>query len=107
MIPKFSSVQTKMIRTYEGILVIAFNGAMLIVPIVTNALPAATAVKYAAIVNTGAVIARQIAKAVGQTQAPFMADTPEMSLTDGEEFLSVPGVDPVPLETAVKPDPVK
>ena len=74
LIPKFTTPQAKMIRTLEGLLVVAFNLAMLITPIVTSShiLSAATAVKYAAIVNTATVVARSLAKGVMAWQAPLM-----------------------------------
>lgn len=56
-IPKTTSPLTKFIRTTEGWLVVVFNGAMLIVPIVSN-FPAVQAAKWAGIVNAAVVISR-------------------------------------------------
>jgi hypothetical protein len=63
LIPKKTDPKTKFIRTGEGILVFAFNVAMLVVPIVTSALSPTEAVKYAAILNGIAVISRSGLKA--------------------------------------------
>jgi hypothetical protein len=74
IIPKFTTPQAKMIRTLEGVLVVAFNLAMIIVPIITGShvLPAATAVKYAAVVNTATVLARSLAKGLMAWQTPLL-----------------------------------
>lgn len=59
---------TKAIRTLEGVLVFAFNVALLVVPIATNALSPTQAVKYAAIINGILVVARTGLKIVAVTQ---------------------------------------
>jgi hypothetical protein len=48
----------KFVRTGEGMLVIAFNMALLVVPIISSALTPAQAVKWAAVINGVAVVAR-------------------------------------------------
>jgi hypothetical protein len=58
LIPKKTDPLGKFVRTGEGILVFAFNLAMLIVPIVSKALTPEQAVKWAGIVNGVAVISR-------------------------------------------------
>ena len=74
-IPKFSSSATKLIRTTEGWIVVAFNVAMLVVPIVTSTLSAGTAVKWAAIVDSATVLARQFAKGLTAIQTPLMDES--------------------------------
>jgi hypothetical protein len=64
LIPETTTPLKKFIRTGEGVLVFAFNLAMLIVPIVSNALTPEQAVKWAGIVNGVAVISRTGLKAV-------------------------------------------
>ena len=57
-VPQKTEPLAKFVRTGEGILVFAFNLALLIVPIVTNALSPGDAVKWAAILNGVAVVSR-------------------------------------------------
>jgi hypothetical protein len=57
-IPNKTDGMVKFIRTGEGLLVFAFNLALLIVPTVSNALSPQDAVKYAAILNGIAVVSR-------------------------------------------------
>lgn len=64
VVPKTTSPMTKAVRTLEGVLVLAFNIGMVVVPIVSNALSATQAVKYAAIVNIALVVCRTGLKAV-------------------------------------------
>ena len=66
VIPKKTTPLTKFIRTGEGVLVFAFNLTMLIVPIVSNSLSPADAVKWAGIVNGVAVICRTGLKVVAE-----------------------------------------
>lgn len=58
LIPKKTDPLGKFVRTGEGILVFAFNLAMLVVPIFSSALTAEQAVKWAGIVNGVAVVSR-------------------------------------------------
>jgi hypothetical protein len=60
---------TKFVRTGEGILVFAFNLAMIIVPIVSSALTPQQAVKWAAIINAVAVVSRTGLKVVSVVQS--------------------------------------
>lgn len=70
MIPKTTDPLTKFIRTGEGILVFAFNIALLVVPIVSNALSPAQSAKWAAIIDGVAVVSRTGLKMVATaTQA--------------------------------------
>jgi len=57
-IPKTTTSMVKFIRTGEGLLVVAFNIALLVVPIISSALTPAQAVKWAAVINGVAVVAR-------------------------------------------------
>ena len=57
-IPKTTTSMVKFIRTGEGMLVVAFNIALLVVPIISSALTPAQAVKWAAVINGVAVVAR-------------------------------------------------
>lgn len=70
--PTVNAATRRLILTLEGWLVVAFNLAMIVVPIVSSALPASTAVKYAAIVNTATVLARQLGKGIAAWQAPIL-----------------------------------
>ena len=71
VVPWMTSPLAKFIRTGEGILVFAFNLALLIVPIVSKSLSPTQAIKWAGIINGIAVISRtglkivSVAKQVG------------------------------------------
>jgi hypothetical protein len=69
MVPKTTDPLAKFIRTGEGILVFAFNLALLIVPIVSNALTPAQSAKWATIIDGVAVISRTGLKMVATAQA--------------------------------------
>ncbi len=58
VIPKTTTSMVKFVRTGEGLLVVAFNIALLVVPIVSSALTPAQAVKWAAVINGVTVVAR-------------------------------------------------
>jgi hypothetical protein len=58
LVPRTTDPLTKFIRTGEGVLVFAFNLAMVLVPIVSDALTPQEAVKWAAIVNAVTVVSR-------------------------------------------------
>lgn len=68
---KLSQPLTKSIRTLEGVIVIAANIALTIIPILTNALSATQAVKYGTILNVSFVVSRSLLKGIaaigGQT----------------------------------------
>ena len=119
VIPEKTTPLTKFIRTGEGVLVFAFNLTMLIVPIVSNSLSPADAVKWAGIVNGVAVISRtglkvvaEVSKATGIQPQPIgdlpagvptvdVASTggaPEVVTgpSDDEEFASTPTAVEVP-----------
>jgi hypothetical protein len=66
--PKQTDPLAKFVRTGEGVLIFAFNLAMLIVPIVSNALTPDQAVRWAAILNGVVVIARTGLKIVAVVQ---------------------------------------
>lgn len=63
MVPKVTSPLTKLIRTTEGVLVVAFN-AVIGIAAVFGTLPGVQALKWAAIVNTATVLARSGLKAI-------------------------------------------
>jgi hypothetical protein len=69
MVPKQTEPMVKFIRTGEGILVFGFNIALVVVPIVSNALTAAQSAKWAAILDGIAVISRTGLKMVASAQA--------------------------------------
>jgi hypothetical protein len=69
----------KFVRTGEGLLVVAFNIALLVVPIISSALTPAQAVKYAAVINGVAVLARTGLKMTALVQAGT-AVTPEAAM---------------------------
>ena len=58
VIPKTTTSMVKFVRTGEGLLVVAFNIALLVVPIISSALTPAQAVKWAAVINGVTVVAR-------------------------------------------------
>ncbi len=68
-IPKTTTSMVKFIRTGEGLLVVAFNIALLVVPIISSALTPAQAVKWAAVINGVAVVARTGLKMTSLVQA--------------------------------------
>jgi hypothetical protein len=111
-IPKTTDPKTKFIRTGEGVLVFAFNVAMVVVPIVSSALSAEQAVKYAAILNAVAVFSRsglkaaallprvtgvpapQVSQPVTQDTAQIVAQAVRQLLQDSENE-KTPSVDQV------------
>jgi hypothetical protein len=84
-IPKTTTPMVKFVRTGEGLLVVAFNIALLVVPIVSSSLTPAQAVKWAAVINGVAVVARTGLKmtslvragAVGAPEAAIAASPEE------------------------------
>lgn len=64
LIPQTTTPLTKFIRTLEGWIVVLVNGTLIIVPIVTSALPATTAVKYGTIFNGIMIASRSILKGI-------------------------------------------
>lgn len=63
MVPKVTTPLTKLIRTLEGILIIAANAVLVIVPL-AGSLPWGTSVKYLTILNSVAFVSRQVLKGV-------------------------------------------
>jgi hypothetical protein len=59
-----TSPLAKLIRTTEGFLIVASNAALVVVPIVTSAVPASLALKLGVILNGTTLVARQVLKAV-------------------------------------------
>src|SRR5580704_8350846 len=57
-IPNATTSMVKFVRTGDGLLVVAFNIALLVVPIISSALTPAQALKCAAVINGVAVVAR-------------------------------------------------
>lgn len=72
-IPKTTTPMVKFVRTGEGMLVVAFNIALLVVPIISSALTPAQAVKWAAVINGVAVVARTGLKMTSLVQAGALA----------------------------------
>jgi hypothetical protein len=89
-IPKTTTSMVKFVRTGEGMLVVAFNIALLIVPIISSALTPAQAVKWAAVINGVAVVARTGLKMTALVQSGGTAAALEPA----------PRVDPGSLEDA-------
>ena len=89
MVPKFTAASVKFIRTLEGILVVASNVALLVVPIVTNALTASQAARDAVILNTAAVVSRSVLKAVmaiGGAYPPVAVPTAPTAVIDPQSL---------------------
>ncbi len=97
--PRFSSVQTKFIRTTEFWLVAVFNLAMLIVPLATSpaVMSATSAAKYVAIVDAVAVGARQLAKGVAAWQSPLLATSTAPSTAGVVAVAKIEPADPLAL----------
>jgi hypothetical protein len=100
-IPKTTTSMVKFVRTGEGLLVVAFNIALLIVPIVSSALTPAQAVKWAAVINGITVVARTGLKMTSLVQggtaaspeaAPADAAHVDGLVSDSDEFESLPSV---------------
>jgi hypothetical protein len=64
MVPKLTSPLVKGVRTTEGILVLVFNVAMLVIPIITSALPAHLAAEFAMFTNVAYAVSRSALKAI-------------------------------------------
>jgi hypothetical protein len=76
-IPTTTTPLAKFIRTGEGVLVFAFNGALLVVPIVSGALTPEQAVQWAAIINGVTVVSRTGLKIVAVLESASEADAPQ------------------------------
>jgi hypothetical protein len=68
MIPKVTTPLTKFVRTTEFWMVMAANTALLVVPIVTTALPAGLALKLGVILNGTVAVCRTLLKMVAAAQ---------------------------------------
>jgi hypothetical protein len=85
-IPNTTTPMVKFVRTGEGMLVVAFNIALLVVPIISNALTPAQAVKWAAVINGVAVVARTGLKMTSLIQGGAVA-APEAVPADSPDQL--------------------
>jgi hypothetical protein len=83
-IPETTTPMVKFVRTGEGMLVVAFNIALLVVPIISSALTPAQAVKWAAVINGVAVVARTGLKMTSLVQAGAVA-APEAAIAASPE----------------------
>ena len=97
-IPKTTTSMVKFVRTGEGMLVVAFNIALLVVPIVSSSLTPAQAVKWAAVINGIAVVARTGLKMTSLTQAGTVA-APEAAIAASPEEPEGPAAE-APIDTA-------
>jgi hypothetical protein len=68
-IPNTTASVVKFVRTGEGMLVVAFNIALMVVPTISSALTRAQAVKWAAVINGAAVMARTELKMTAVVQS--------------------------------------
>lgn len=93
LIPKTTTPLTKFIRTGEGILVFAFNIALLVVPIVSKALTPGEAVKWAGIIDAVAVASRTGLKVVSlfAQQTGIQPEPVNQGVVSADE-----GVEPAP-----------
>lgn len=89
MVPKLSAPLTKSIRTLEGVLVLASNGALVFIPFLTSSLSAGQAVKYGVILNMGYAAARSVLKGIAALGGSEPAPTPDLGykLADPEQAL--------------------
>ncbi len=102
IIPRHTAPLTKFIRTGEGILVFAFNVALLVVPIVSNALTPQQSVKWAAILDGIAVVSRSGLKMVAAAQGagtPAAPEPPAPALPDTDAAAIAAGADLAPPAT--------
>jgi hypothetical protein len=83
-IPKTTTSMVKFIRTGEGLLVVAFNVALVTVPVVSSSLTPAQAVKWAAVINGVAMVARTGLKMTSLVQAGTVA-APEATIAASPE----------------------
>jgi hypothetical protein len=90
MVPKFSSSQTKMIRTFEGILVLIFSIGLVVASTITQTLSPASAAKWGGIVAAATVVGRQIGKGIGAVQEPYMGDVTVVPVPPDVEMTSTP-----------------
>lgn len=79
MVPKRTDPMTKFIRTGEGVLVFAFNIALVVVPIVSNSLSAAQSAKWATIIDGIAVVSRTGLKMVAAVQTKPTAEVAKVA----------------------------
>lgn len=93
-IPKTTTPMVKFVRTGEGMLVVAFNIALLVVPIISSALTPAQAVKWAAVINGVAVVARTGLKMTSLVQAGALAAPDAATAADLEEPGAATAADP-------------
>jgi hypothetical protein len=84
-IPETTTPMVKFVRTGEGMLVVAFNIALLVVPIISSALTPAQAVKWAAVINGVAVVARTGLKMTSLVQGGTGAAPEAVTAADPEE----------------------
>src|SRR5215475_8138736 len=86
-IPQSTTSMVKFVRTGEGLLVVAFNIALLVVPIISSALTPVQAVKWAAVINGVAVVARTGLKMTALVQGGTAAapDTATADVPDESE----------------------
>lgn len=107
MIPKLSQPLTKAIRTLEGLLVVAANITLVVVPIVTTSLTAAQATKYGVILNVGFVFSRSLLKgiAVFGTQTGITQPVSPVALAAINKDAAGVAGEAVLLESAVKAGP--
>ena len=79
MVPKRTDPMAKFIRTGEGVLVFAFNIALVVVPIVSNSLSAAESAKWATIIDGIAVVSRTGLKMVAAVQTKPTAEVAKVA----------------------------
>lgn len=79
VVPKRTDPMAKFIRTGEGVLVFAFNIALVVVPIVSNSLSAAQSAKWATIIDGIAVVSRTGLKMVATVQAKPTAEVAKVA----------------------------
>jgi hypothetical protein len=84
-IPTMTTPMVKFVRTGEGMLVVAFNIALLVVPIISSALTPAQAVKWAAVINGVAVVARTGLKMTSLVQGGAVAAPGEVAADSPDE----------------------
>lgn len=67
---KLSHPLSKSVRTLEGVLVLAANAALVVIPAATASMSAGTAVKYGVVLNGAYAIARSLLKGIAATGIP-------------------------------------
>lgn len=96
-VPLYTTPLTKFGRTLEGILVVAANLALFIVPIFSSSLSEGNAAKYAAGLDAVTVISRSILKTFTRTPPLPTVVSPQVVERDDAPTHATPSPPPAPV----------